>query len=1251
MIKVLLRPVKNMYAMIKLLLLILPLLVLASCTATKPWYSKNGTQHDQQPAEQKQPDYRLILMGDQGEPKRSGEDQVLNLLTLKTKNMQQGDIVFLGDNIYRYGMETEPPEAKVLAENKISKTLSAIRGFDGNVFFIAGNHDWWLGHENLVAQQAFLEAYPHLEKIHFSPKAGCPGPEVVELNEQMLLVLMDSEWYFQNNNENIAQSLNCPHSSWQSAMDELRTIAETNIDKFLILAIHHPLHSQGKHGGHFTLKHHLFPLTEKNANLWFPLPVVGSLYPLLRKAGISKQDFSSSANRDYRDAVYEAVACHPNVVIASGHDHNLQYFHQDGLHQVVSGSGSKITPVKKGGKAEFVSPTKGFVTIDVYDQKEFILSYWHIEDTINPVFTKRLDDPEKLLPASVLRSEGLSFPDSIVVITDSIYDIGKTGRFFWGEHHRKGWTLPHRYKVLSLREAHGGLNIYRVGGGFQTTTLFVKDPNDRRYVLRSIRKDPVDVLPEMLQETFAKEIVQDQISASHPFGAAIVGPIAAAAGIYYNTPEYYYLPDDPALGQYRKRARNQPVVMEEFISKLYLKEKFNDDVAEVINTEILMERLYDAPKHQVDLEWYWRTKLVDMLLGDWDRHEGQYFWVAIEQENGLIYRPFPIDRDNVMFMMDGVIPSMMNKKWNMPQLQHFDYDIEIIEGINFQSMHMDRRIMAGLVRDDWIRIATELQGKITDSVIMQAVANLPQIEESAVYQTMVNKFKSRRDKLDEFAERYYDVFSRELEMATSTGDDLITIDLAGNGKAVIKISSANDNEKTYVERTIHDGETKEVRIYLIDGSNALIYNSHRHKLQTKFRIIPGNGNLTIQHDGAGKVPSNIFVQSKPFVPVSAAVRKHNMDDFTKTAIEQYDYNYMEYALGITAPAFSLGYSSDDGVYLGGGVIWKKPGFRKYPFAAVHKIVANVAPQNGSFNLFYEGDFTRVFGNLDLLVNANVYAPNNSSKYFGIGNDTPKYASSRFYNVRRDLYEINVWLKKPLNNNSTLLLGPGFAYTDVREKENKFYTTAEAGLKPEDFDHFSLPGFVIKYLYNSTNSLINPTKGIKARIVLKYEHNLTTKQSLLRGNASISVYQKIPGTGIVVASRIGGLHNFGTFKFFQANVLGGAGILYSPDKDLFDRANFRGDTRDRYSGRTVVYHNTDLRWKIRDVKSSVLPGQLGLQMFFDHGKVWADHQISNTWHYGYGGGLWYNFFGSLVVNASYGHSKQGRSFTVLTGFLF
>ncbi|MCA1764540.1 MAG: metallophosphoesterase, partial [Flavobacteriales bacterium] len=1063
-------------------------IVIASCATSKTWVSDDATLAE---LPESAPQFRLFLIGDQGEPILEGEDPVLGALEAMTDSVKKGAVVFLGDNIYRYGMQTQPPEAKELSERKILKALNAVKNFDGKVIFIPGNHDWWLGVDNLEAQEKFVQHFPHPQGTSFHPRSGCPGPELIELNDKISLVVMDSEWFLQSDIEIIAKEKNCPYTTRQEAVDALREIAETNVDKMLVVAVHHPLFNNGKHAGNFTFKQHLFPLTEIDKRLWIPLPVLGSVYPLLRNAGVSNQDASGELNKKYRESIEKAMACHPNVILASGHEHSLQYFEFDEMRQIVSGSGSKQTPVKKSGDAGFVSPSKGFATIDLYENDDCAISFWKSDAPEKPVFSTPLPEVSELSEAQDGDIDQ-TFPDSVEIRTDTIYDVSKIKRYFWGEHHRKAWTSKHKYQMLNLKKEKGGLEIYRAGGGFQTTTLFLKDSLERRYVIRTLRKNPTEVLPEPLQQTFAKNIVRDQISASHPFGARMVSPIAKAAGIYYSTPEYYFIPDDPALGQYRKRVSNQPVSMEEFINADYVREHFGHDAKAVVGTEGLMNNLLEKPAESVDVEWYWRTKLVDMLINDWDRHEGQYFWVALDKQDQTIYRP---------------------------------------EQIIFE------------------------------------------------------KLQSRRDKLVEFAERYYAVFAENLEIVGKTGNDVFVIEYLQNDAIRLTIS-ANDQNEPYFDRVIYPNETKEIRLYGIDGDDRLIFKDVPKGFDLKFQIIPGKSDLAESIEG--KIPRKIKIHTREVSHTDAAVRKENMSDFTEDKLEKYNYNYTEYKPDLLGPAISFGFNSDDGLFLGGGIVWKKTGFRKYPYAAQHKLLANIAPRNGSFNINYEGLYKEAFGRSDLLVSANISAPSNNGKFYGFGNDSVNTGEPRYYNVRRDLYELAAWLRPDIGSRTNLFFGPSVEYTNVRISDDKFYTSESAGLTDSDFNWFTLPAITGFFSYNSTNDAHYPTRGVKVKTVSRWSFNTRDDESLVKSNLSLTIYQKIPATAIVISSRAGGLVNFGEYRFFQANTLGGAGILFNSESYLYDRATFRGAPRDRFAGRSVFYHNTDLRLKISDVSSTVLP---------------------------------------------------------------
>jgi hypothetical protein len=1165
-------------------------------------------------------------------------------------------VIFLGNNVLDGGMPAEQSQKRELAEEKLAKIFSALGNYRGNIFFTAGNHDWKPGIEGLRAQRDFILNFPSADKVEYLPGSGCPGPETVEMADNVVLIMIDSEWFLQRDKEQIAQDSNCKNRSIQDVASELKEIVDNNMDKHLVLAAHHPFETRSKHGGYFTWKEHFFPLTDVHKSLYLPLPVVGSFYPVLRNMGISNQDLSSARYDDYDDAVLDVLEGHPSVITVAGHDHALQYFEVDGIHHIVSGSGSKTTIARKGGVADFVFSGKGFATLDFYNDGSTWLEMWTSEEDFkidNPVYRTLIHSETKLLDESGQEKE-IVLPDSTEVITDAQYETGGFGKTILGEHYRKSWTMPVNYPVLNLREEKGGLNINSMGGGFQTTTFFMESEGGRQFVLRSIPKDPTETLPKVLQRTFIRDLIQDQISASNPFGPSIVAPIADAAGIYYTVPEIYYLPDDPALGKFRDEGKEQPVLLEEFIGVPLIEEKFGDSATGIADTEELMELLLEKPNHKIDARWFLKTRLVDMVLGDWDRHEGQFFWASMEDENGSVeYRAFPLDRDNVIFKMDGVLPWIANRKWALRQFQHFDHDIRDIAGMNFQAQHLDRRALAELGKEYWILVAKDLKNNISDEAIEEGVKNLPEPVFELRGEGIISKLKSRRDKAVEFAERYYEYVAKELEVVGTKGEDLFIIDETGNDNLILRIySGGTENSKNlYFERLLNPDETKEVRLYGISGNDRFLFR-HSRKLPIKFHLVGGEGESELTFANAGvNTSKNIELHSKNIKGAYLKDIKPNMGEFTAQGMEKYGYNYQEYAFDFIAPALAFSFNQDDGIFLGGGFTLTKYGFRKYPYAAKHRFTANVATAKLSYNFLYEGEFIHLIGNTDLLLDIAVQSPNFQANFFGLGNETTREGDDRFHDVRKDLYSLNPILRYRLFQNSEFRFGPTFEIVDVRETDGKFISTPQAGLADSDFATFKILGFKSSYEFDTVDNKNYPKKGFNFEAGGHFTHNFDDDNPLLNLDLSVSGYHTIKNTEITLASRLGVERNFGDFRFFQANTLGDAGVFFQSNTGVFDKANFRGVLRDRFSGKSIFYQNTEVRSKLLEINSYFVPGSLGFLTLFDHGRVWIPNENSSTWHYAVGGGLWYNFFDRVVVSATYGNSDVDDAFSVVLGFLF
>ncbi|HEY4799247.1 MAG TPA: hypothetical protein VII99_09260, partial [Bacteroidia bacterium] len=82
--------------------------------------------------------HTVFLIGDAGKDTLPGP--VLQLLGHELSKNQNSSVVFLGDNIYPQGFDSDP-----LSEKKLHAQLSVLEGFTGNIFFVPGNHDWKAG--------------------------------------------------------------------------------------------------------------------------------------------------------------------------------------------------------------------------------------------------------------------------------------------------------------------------------------------------------------------------------------------------------------------------------------------------------------------------------------------------------------------------------------------------------------------------------------------------------------------------------------------------------------------------------------------------------------------------------------------------------------------------------------------------------------------------------------------------------------------------------------------------------------------------------------------------------------------------------------------------------------------------------------------------------------------------------------------------------------------------------------------------
>ncbi|MBC7851475.1 MAG: metallophosphoesterase, partial [Chitinophagaceae bacterium] len=504
--------------------------------------------------------HRFYLIGDAGELSIN-QNGLKALLEQHNNTSIQSTVLFLGDNIYPKGMPKEGAKGREKTEQIMQAQLSLIEKFKSEVYFLPGNHDWQRGGKAGVDfirnQQQWIDSLNN-PLIHFQPTGGCPGPIEIPIGDKLVLIILDSQWFLHPWERPEGEESACDAKTPEDVWIKLEDVLERNRSKRIVVAAHHPIFTYGEHGGVFTLTDHLFPLLSVNKNLYIPLPVLGSIYPLYRSIFGNIQDTAHPVSKRYRQVLSTLLERFPNSIYVNGHEHALQYVVKNRVHYVTSGSGAKTTTVKQKGYSKYGSSRHGFASIDVYDDGTSAIQYFEVGNSAI-AYEVRLPT----LPVPV-EEDSNALPDFIKPVLSQAslrYDRGR-GKML-GINYRDEWKQQIEVPVFDIGREHGGLKILQKGGGMQTLSLRLADSLENEYTLRSVEKYPEKAIPEILRGTIAQDVVQDQISAAHPYGALVVQDMAKAANIFYTKPTVVFIPDDPRLGIYRKDFANTLALYEE----------------------------------------------------------------------------------------------------------------------------------------------------------------------------------------------------------------------------------------------------------------------------------------------------------------------------------------------------------------------------------------------------------------------------------------------------------------------------------------------------------------------------------------------------------------------------------------------------------------------------------------------------------------------------------------------------------------
>jgi len=356
---------------------------LAACGASTPYYQNDGDQPKatSNKINADSTNFTLFFIGDTGAPLADPLEPSLQILQYQlNKAGEQSAVIFLGDNIYNNGLRPQGHPKRAQSERRINTQLQVFQNYKGKAIFIPGNHDWNNGRKNglqaIQRQEAYIESAA-TGNAFFLPNNGCPGPVEVQLGSSSVLLILDTEWWLYGHQKPGLQE--CEPGSKETVVQAVDSLVTQHKDRQIFVVGHHPMYSNGNHGGYFSWKKHLFPLQEIHPALYVPLPGFGSILPLYRKTVGFHQDITGKQYRQLQEQLTRIFEQAPNLTYTSGHDHSMQYHHINDQHYIISGSGTVKDYVRRGKSAGFAYQHKGFARIDIWQHKT-VLSFWIPDD-------------------------------------------------------------------------------------------------------------------------------------------------------------------------------------------------------------------------------------------------------------------------------------------------------------------------------------------------------------------------------------------------------------------------------------------------------------------------------------------------------------------------------------------------------------------------------------------------------------------------------------------------------------------------------------------------------------------------------------------------------------------------------------------------------------------------------------------------------------------------------------------------------